>query len=40
MPSEKRNSSLPPWLWIVIGIVIALVVAYLVLDALAGTHGI
>ena len=35
-PSPRR----PWWLWLVLGFVTLVVTLYLVLDALAGTHGV
>jgi hypothetical protein len=35
-PSPRR----PWWLWLVLGLVTLVVILYLVLDALAGTHGV
>jgi MYXO-CTERM domain-containing protein len=35
-PSPRR----PWWLWLVLALVALAVILYLVLDALAGTHGI
>ena len=35
-PSPRR----PWWLWLVVAMVTLSVIVYLVLDALAGTHGV
>ena len=35
-PSPRR----PWWLWLVLGLVTLVVILYLVLDVLAGTHGV
>ena len=35
-PSPRR----PLWLWLVLALVAGMVILYLVLDLLAGTHGV